>query len=124
MIHLDQPTTFARRHARRLPAMLTSAVIATALATMMTQAQEPSMQQDHPYVGMWVTADGNIRQELLANGRYEEARGNREKAYQGRYEISGNLIQYWDDTGFTADGEFRDDVLYHAGMVMYRQPAD
>lgn len=76
----------------------------------------------HPYVGMWVTADGNIRQELLANGRYDEARGNRPSAYQGRYEISGNHIDYWDDTGFTADGYFEDSVLYHAGMVMYRQP--
>lgn len=36
----------------------------------------------HPYVGMWVTADGHIRQELLANGRYDEARGTRQSAYQ------------------------------------------
>lgn len=26
-----------------------------------------------------------------------------------------------DDTGFSADGDFRDGVLYHGGMVMYRQ---
>jgi len=38
---------------------------------------------------MWVTADGRIRHELLANGRYDEARGARESAYQGRYEIVG-----------------------------------
>tara|TARA_A100001391_G_C5082334_1_gene280229 strand:- start:5575 stop:5787 length:213 start_codon:yes stop_codon:yes gene_type:complete len=70
---------------------------------------------------MWVTADGRIRHELLDNGRYDEARGARESAYQGRYEIVGNRIQYWDDTGFTADGEFIDGVLYHAGMVMFRR---
>lgn len=40
---------------------------------------------------------------------------------QGRYEVRGNHIDYWDDTGFTADGEFRDGVLYHAGIVLYRR---
>jgi hypothetical protein len=75
----------------------------------------------HPYIGMWVTADGHIRHELLANGRYIEARGSRESAYQGRYEIVGNHIEYWDDTGFTADGDFIDDVLHHAGMVLFRR---
>ncbi|MGP9768062.1 Atu4866 domain-containing protein [Halomonas sp. AOP13-D3-9] len=76
---------------------------------------------DHPYVGMWVTKDGRIRHELLANNRYDEARGERESAYQGRYQVTGNYIEYWDDTGFTADGEFIDGVLYHAGMVLYRK---
>jgi hypothetical protein len=75
----------------------------------------------HPYVGMWETADGRIRHHLLPNGRYDEARGRRESAYQGRYEVSGDHIEYWDDTGFTADGDFVDDVLYHAGMVLYRK---
>lgn len=46
----------------------------------------------HPYVGMWVTADGRIRHQLLPNGRYDEARGSRESAYQGRYEVSGHHI--------------------------------
>ncbi|NSY62196.1 Atu4866 domain-containing protein [Agrobacterium tumefaciens] len=75
----------------------------------------------HPYVGMWETADRCIRHQLLPNGRYDEARGRRESAYQGRYEVSGDHIEYWDDTGFTADGDFVDDVLYHAGMVLYRR---
>ena len=75
----------------------------------------------HPYVGMWVTADGRIRHELQPNGRYDEARGTRESAYQGRYVVTGNHIEYWDDTGFTADGEFIDGILYHAGMVMTRR---
>ena len=77
--------------------------------------------QTHPYVGMWVTADGRIRHNLLPNGRYDEARGNRESAYQGRYEVRGNHIDYWDDTGFTADGEFIDGVLHHGGMILYRK---
>jgi len=25
-----------------------------------------------------------------------------------------------DDTGFTADGDFRDGILYHAAMIFYR----
>jgi Agrobacterium tumefaciens protein Atu4866 len=75
----------------------------------------------HDYVGMWVTADGHIRHELLPNGRYDEARGSRKSAYQGRYTITGNHIDYVDDTGFTADGDFIDGVLHHAGMVLYRE---
>ena len=62
--------------------------------------------QLHSYVGIWVTADGRIRQELLANGCYDEARDARKSAYQGRYELRGDHIDYWDDTGFTADGTF------------------
>lgn len=78
--------------------------------------------QQHPYIGMWVTADGVIRQELLPNGRYDEARGSRQSAYQGRYEVEGNMIFYWDDTGFTADGEFvTDDELHHGGMIFFRR---
>ncbi|WP_338759028.1 Atu4866 domain-containing protein [Massilia sp. METH4] len=76
---------------------------------------------DHPYVGMWVTADNYIRHELRPDGRYDEARGRRRSAYQGRYWIVGDHIGYVDDTGFTADGDFRDGVLYHAGMVLYRE---
>lgn len=78
--------------------------------------------QQHPYVGMWVTSDGRIRHELLANGRYDEARGTRESAYQGRYEVKGNQIDYWDDTGFTADGVFVDEnTLHHGGMIFRRR---
>ncbi|WP_424565511.1 Atu4866 domain-containing protein [Tamaricihabitans halophyticus] len=76
---------------------------------------------EHPYVGMWVTADGHIRQELLPDGRYDEARGNRQSAYTGRYWITGDRIEYRDDTGFSADGEFDGDVLHHAGYVFYRE---
>ncbi|PRY65917.1 putative ligand-binding protein with streptavidin-like fold [Glaciihabitans tibetensis] len=77
----------------------------------------------HDFVGLWVTADGVIRQRLLPGGRYTEARGSREAAYTGDYRIEGTMIYYHDDTGFSADGEFRKDVLYHAGMVMFRDAA-
>lgn len=78
-------------------------------------------EHGHPYVGMWVTKDGYIRHELLSNGRYDEARGQRKSAYQGRYVVEGNHIEYVDDTGFTADGDFVEGILYHAGMVLYRE---
>ena len=99
----------------------TAALITATLLTQPVQAEEPQLQASHPYVGLWVTEDGRIRHELLPNGRYVEARGTRERAYEGRYEVTGTHIEYWDDTGFTADGDFIDDVLYHAGMILYRQ---
>lgn len=75
----------------------------------------------HAYAGLWVTANRHVRHELLPNGRYVEARGAREKAYEGRYWLVGDHIEYVDDTGFTADGDFRDGVLYHGGMVLTRE---
>lgn len=75
----------------------------------------------HPYLGVWVTADGYIRHALLPNGRYDEERGGRKSAYQGRYWIKGNRIAYLDDTGFSADGEFRGTVFHHGGYVFVRE---
>lgn len=98
------------------------AVLATTFGAIGNHQRETMMNaQAHPYVGLWVTDDGRIRHELLPDGRYDEARGSRESAYQGRYWIKGSRIDYLDDTGFTADGEFRDDVLYHAGMILRRR---
>ena len=73
------------------------------------------------HIGMWVTADDYIRQELRTDGRYDEARGDRASAYTGRYEVTGDHIDYWDDTGFTADGRFDGDVLHHGGYLFYRE---
>ncbi|HKO79877.1 MAG TPA: Atu4866 domain-containing protein [Chitinophagaceae bacterium] len=83
--------------------------------------KKPTIEESKDYIGVWVTADGYIRHELLSNNRYDEARGNRKSAYQGNYKITGNHIDYRDDTGFTADGDFREGVLYHAGMVLYKE---
>ncbi|HEY5794788.1 MAG TPA: Atu4866 domain-containing protein [Bosea sp. (in: a-proteobacteria)] len=98
--------------------LVATALIAGSLAGTSVPAQVPA---PHPYVGMWVTADGHVRHELLPNGRYDEARGNRRHAYQGRYTITGDHIDYVDDTGFTADGDFIDGVLHHGGMVLRRE---
>lgn len=89
---------------------------------MSAQSTSSPQEQNHSYVGMWVTDDGHIHHELLSNGRYDEARGSRRSAYQGRYAVTGNHIDYWDDTGFTADGVFVDEnTLHHAGMILRRQ---
>jgi hypothetical protein len=97
------------------------AALAVLLAASTTIPQTQEAPMTHPYIGMWITGDGQIRQELLANGRYDEARGTRASAYQGRYEVRGTHIDYWDDTGFTADGTFvSDDELHHGGMIFYR----
>nr|WP_127072043.1 Atu4866 domain-containing protein [Pelagibacterium lentulum] len=108
-----------------LVAAMTLAFLPQKGLAQMTQNDKLALMQqpadtEHPYAAMWITEDGRIRHNLLPGGRYDEARGTRESAYQGRYEVRGNYIYYWDDTGFTADGEFIDDVLYHAGMVLYR----
>ena len=90
-----------------------------------SQHQNSSSEADvaqHPYIGMWTTDDGQVRHQLLPNGRYDEARGSRESAYRGRYEVSGSHIEYRDDTGFTADGDFVDaNTLHHGGMILRRR---
>ncbi len=98
-----------------------AALIAATFLIQPVRAENMELQAEHPYVGLWVTEDGRIRHELRPDGRYVEARGTRERAYEGRYEVTGTHIFYWDDTGFTADGEFIDDVLHHAGMIFYRR---
>jgi hypothetical protein len=106
-------------------------ILFTAAVSLGTAVLHPAKAEDtmsntqpytgHSYTGMWVTEDGQIRHELLPNGRYDEARGKRQSAYQGRYTVTGDHIDYWDDTGFTVDGDFVDGVLYHAGMVLRRE---
>ncbi|TDB95575.1 Atu4866 domain-containing protein [Actinomadura sp. 7K534] len=96
-----------------------------ALATALLACAAPSGGRPkpvpHPYVGMWVTADGRIRQELLSNGRYEEERDGRKRAYTGRYTVTGTHLDYYDDLGFTATGDVRDGVLYHEHLVLHRE---
>lgn len=74
----------------------------------------------HDYVGMWIDDTGFLHQELTAGGRYDETRGGRVHAYEGRYWITGDRIEYLDDLGFWAHGDFRDGVLYHAGYRLTR----
>ena len=83
--------------------------------------QSKTIGETKDYIGMWVTEDGQVRHNLLEGGRYDEARGSKESAYQGQYWVEGNHIEYKDDTGFTADGDFKDGILYHGGMILYKR---
>lgn len=76
---------------------------------------------EHPHLGMWVDEEDFIRHELLPDGRYDEARGNRRGAYRGRYWVTGDRITYLDDLGFWAYGEFDGEVLHHAGYRFTRR---
>lgn len=118
------------RHCRGAAARLRWLVLPLSLSTLPGAAQPPSllfgpqeiaMAEPQPFIGLWVTADNFVRHELLPNGRYVEARGARERAYEGRYVVTGTHIDYWDDTGFTADGNFIDGVLHHGGMIFHRK---
>lgn len=71
-------------------------------------------------VGVWIDTQDFLHQELTADGRYDETRGGRKHAYQGRYWLDGDRIDYLDDLGFWAFGRFDGDTLHHAGYVMRR----
>ena len=85
-----------------------------------SEAEPPEAGADHAYLGLWVDENDFVRQRLLPDGRYDEARGDRPSAYQGRYWINGTRIDYLDDLGFWAYGEFRDGELHHAGYRFTR----
>ncbi len=80
-----------------------------------------AIEETKDYIGTWVTKDGYIRHELFPNNRYDEARGNQKSAYQGSYKVTGDHIDYKHNTGFTADGEFKEGILYHDGMILYKE---
>jgi len=113
------PRFYSKPESSSLSQIMPSQTMEEAQKPRTEVATQTPVQQS--YVGMWVTKDGYIRHELLPNGRYDEARGQKQSAYQGSYTLTGDHIDYVDDTGFTADGEFRDGVLYHGGMVLYRE---
>jgi hypothetical protein len=71
-------------------------------------------------VGLWGTADAHIRQELRAEGRYDDARGQYRSPYTGRYAVTGSH-DYVDDIGLTATEDIRDGVLFHGHLVLCKE---
>ncbi|WP_279329134.1 Atu4866 domain-containing protein [Streptomyces sp. OS603R] len=67
-----------------------------------------------------MTRTGLLRQELTADGRYDETRGGRTHAHQGRFWIDGDRVDDLDDLGFRRTGGTKGDELHHAGHVMKR----
>ncbi|WP_375000936.1 Atu4866 domain-containing protein [Aeromicrobium sp. CTD01-1L150] len=83
--------------------------------------QPESVAVDPRRVGVWVDTEDFLHQELTAGGRYDETRGGRPHAFQGRYWVDGDRIDYLDDLGFWAFGRFIGDTLHHAGYTMHQQ---
>ncbi len=79
------------------------------------------MEDQTLYTGIWVSKDGTLRQELLPGGRYDESQGCPEQARKGRYIITGNHIDYCEDSGRLAYGYFKNGALYHIRMILYRE---
>lgn len=86
-------------------------------ATSGAQRTAQDMAGD-PRVGTWVDDTGFLQQELTADGRYDETRGGRARAFTGRYWVEGDRVEYLDDLGFWAFGVFDGDRLLHAGYSM------
>ncbi|WP_225771257.1 Atu4866 domain-containing protein [Inquilinus sp. Marseille-Q2685] len=101
-----------------LAALAVLSAPATEAQTIPAQASDMTRTDlsEADLVGMWVTENGHIRLELLAGGRYDEARGARRSAYAGRWEIRGpGEIFFADDSGFTATGTVADGTLEVGG---------
>jgi hypothetical protein len=72
------------------------------------------------HLGMWSTADGQVRKLLLPNGRYLALIAGGEIRHQGEYRIVGTRIEYLDDEGATGAGAFEDGVMIGAsGVALY-----
>jgi hypothetical protein len=108
-----------------IPSRIALAALAV-LAAPAAEAQSPTTPaqaidmtrslSEADLAGMWVTENGHIRLELLAGGRYDEARGAKRSAYTGRWEIRGpGQIFFADDSGFTATGTVADGTLEVGG---------
>jgi hypothetical protein len=92
-----------------------------AAARPANEAGRKSTVEAERFAGLWVTADGQVRQELVPGGRFVEARWDGEKIREGRYWLEGNHIEYRDGKGFAAAGDFRDGMLHQGGMVLFRR---
>ena len=76
------------------------------------------------HVGMWSTADGQVRKLLLPNGRYLALIAGGEIRHQGEYRVVGSRIEYLDDEGATGAGMFEDGVMIGAsGVPLYPKDA-
>ncbi|MCZ0733317.1 Atu4866 domain-containing protein [Phreatobacter sp. AB_2022a] len=108
---------------RRTSMMAASVASLIAAGPELAVAKEPAAARPagDAVVGMWVTANGFIRLELMADGRYDEARGQRRSAYRGRYEVRGPQLVFFDDSGFTATGIVTDGVLRVGGDAFRRE---
>ncbi|TDB97166.1 amidohydrolase [Micromonospora fluostatini] len=107
-----------------VPLVWDGAVLTPGKGSAATGTDDGGMGRVDPdRVGVWIDTSDFLHQELTADGRYDETRGGRPHAYQGRYWITGDRIEYLDDLGFWAFGQFEGDTLHHAGYTMRRRQA-
>ncbi|MDG3581652.1 MULTISPECIES: Atu4866 domain-containing protein [Galbibacter] len=86
----------------------------------MNKFQTKTIEETKDYIGTWITREGDILHELFPNYRYEQARGTEKKVFQGTYRVTGNRIDYIDDSGFTAEGEIKNGMLFHGFMAFLK----
>lgn len=90
------------------------------VAAAANEAKEQATLIPAERLGTWIDENDFVHQHLTADGRYDETRGGREHAYQGAFWITGDRIDYRDDLGFWAFGEFANGVLQHAGYTFHK----
>lgn len=88
---------------------------------MIPRATFTEVNADDPasYVGVWKSAGGFVRQELLPDGRYSEVRGKRASA-AGHYYVSRSGLALESDSGALAGGTFKEGALHQDGMIFYK----
>jgi len=78
------------------------------------------MMMADEHVGMWSTADGQLRKLLLPNGRYLALIAGGEIRHQGEYRVIGTRIEYFDDEGMSGASVFEGGVMISAsGVPLY-----
>ncbi|KAB7768614.1 Atu4866 domain-containing protein [Xanthomonas maliensis] len=80
-----------------------------------------AVQLMHPYLGVWVSADGGLRQQLRADGRYITIAAGSGRRQHGRYRITRTQIQYRDESGCQHVGRFVGNDELHIGMLILRR---
>ena len=109
-------------HPERVSALVLAGEIVRWDGTPVRDAGDPEQQAEdldgHPLLGPWTDTTGFLVQTLTADGRYDETRGGRPHAFQGRFWLHADRVDYLDDLGFWAFGTVIGQELHHAGYVM------
>lgn len=75
---------------------------------------------DSARLGSWTDEAADVVQHLAPDGRYDETRSGRPRAFEGSFWMAGDHVVYRDDLGFWAYGRFRGDELHHAAFRFRR----
>ncbi|RYE08342.1 MAG: hypothetical protein EOP22_13720 [Hyphomicrobiales bacterium] len=76
---------------------------------------------DNEFVGMWLSADHQVRKMLLPNGRFIAMLGG-DIRHQGEYRIRDRrIVAYYKDGTLLGEGEFIDGVLHGGPVALYAE---